>query len=70
MHQAAVAGGRLEPLEAALATAQQGAAADSARASEAALRMGAAVEAAEQFQSQASAAHLQQQVCCVPATAL
>ena len=69
-HQAAVARERLEPLEAALAAAQQEAAAESARAAEDPQRMEVAVEAAEQFQSQASAAHLQQQVCSMLTTAL
>ncbi|KAK9844514.1 hypothetical protein WJX74_003470 [Apatococcus lobatus] len=59
--QAAVAVARLEPLEAALAGAQQEAAARTAQAGEAAKRMEAAVEAAEHFQSQSLAACSQQQ---------
>lgn len=62
--QAAAAVGRLEPLEAALADAQQKADTESARAAEAARRMAAAVEAAEQFQSQSLTACSQQQVWC------
>ena len=60
--QTASAAERLQPLEQALTEAQQTAAAESARAAEAARRMEAAVEAAEQFQSQASAASSHQQV--------
>ena len=62
--QAAAAVGRLKPLEAALDDAQQKAEAESARAAEAARRMAAAVEAAEQSQSQSMTACSQQQVWC------